>query len=148
MWHFNIVHVIKSPNLIDWLYWQFAAMNAENRGNGHTWRMPANLIADIWPQADHPLFVWCNYCFGTWDFIFTRHDRLKFLPSGDFKSRFLPLCWNKVSRKCWLSHAWYFFFFAIPSRRNLSLVSLLFNYRRFISIYIDCIEWVQSIDYP
>ena len=26
---------------------RFAAMSAENRGNGHTWRMPANLIADI-----------------------------------------------------------------------------------------------------
>ena len=26
---------------------QFAAINEENRGNGHTWRMPANLIADI-----------------------------------------------------------------------------------------------------
>ena len=29
-------HVIKSPNLLGWLYWQFAAINAENRGNGHT----------------------------------------------------------------------------------------------------------------
>ena len=48
MWHFNIVHVIKSPNLIDWLYWQFVAMSGENRGNWHTWLMPANLIADIW----------------------------------------------------------------------------------------------------
>ena len=25
----------------------FTAINVENRGNGHTWRMPANLIADI-----------------------------------------------------------------------------------------------------
>ena len=33
-------HVIKSPNLMGWLY-------VENRGNKHTWRMPANLIADI-----------------------------------------------------------------------------------------------------
>ena len=41
-------HVIKSPNLMDWLYRRFAAMNVENRGNGHTWRMPANLFADIW----------------------------------------------------------------------------------------------------
>ena len=41
-------HVIKSPNLMGWLYWRFAAINVENRGNGHTWRMPANLIADIW----------------------------------------------------------------------------------------------------
>ena len=38
----------KSPNLMGWLYWRFAAINVENRGNGHTWRMPANLIADIW----------------------------------------------------------------------------------------------------
>ena len=45
MWHFNIVHVIKSPNLIDWLNWQ---LSVENRGNGHTWQMPANLIADTW----------------------------------------------------------------------------------------------------
>ena len=37
----------KSPNLMGWLYWRFAAINVENRGNGHTWRMPANLIADI-----------------------------------------------------------------------------------------------------
>ena len=36
----------KSPNLMGWLYWRFAAINVENRGNGHTWRMPANLIAD------------------------------------------------------------------------------------------------------
>ena len=59
MWHFNLVpgfikrclqksHVIKSLNLIGWFYWWFAAMSAENRGNGHTWRMPASLIADIW----------------------------------------------------------------------------------------------------
>ena len=41
-------HVIKSPNLMGWLYWRFAAINVENRGNGHTWRMPANLIANIW----------------------------------------------------------------------------------------------------
>ena len=40
-------HVIKSPNLMGWLSWRFAAINVENRGNGHTWRMPANLIADI-----------------------------------------------------------------------------------------------------
>ena len=38
-------HVLKSPNLMGWLYWRFAAINVENRGNGHTWRMPANLIA-------------------------------------------------------------------------------------------------------
>ena len=43
-------HVIKSPDLMGWLYWRYAAMAIEvieNRGNGHTWRMPANLIADI-----------------------------------------------------------------------------------------------------
>ena len=40
-------HMIKSPNLMGWLYWRFAAINVENRGNGYTWRMPANLIADI-----------------------------------------------------------------------------------------------------
>ena len=40
-------HVIKSPNLIRWLYCRFAAINTENRGNVHTWRMLANLIADI-----------------------------------------------------------------------------------------------------
>ena len=39
-------HVIKSPNLLGWLHWRFAAINVENRGNGHTWRMPANLIDD------------------------------------------------------------------------------------------------------
>ena len=38
---------IKPPNLMGWLYWQFAAINVENRGNWHTWRMPANLIANI-----------------------------------------------------------------------------------------------------
>ena len=58
MWHFNLVPrlhrgafwkvVIKSANLISWLYWWFAGMSVENRGNGQTWRMPANLIADIW----------------------------------------------------------------------------------------------------
>ena len=61
MWHFNHVprlqvpllssilknHVIKSPNLISWLYWRFAAMSVRNRGNGHTRRFPANLIADF-----------------------------------------------------------------------------------------------------
>ena len=61
-WHFNLVprlqvpllssilknHVIKSPNLIGWFYWRFAAMSVKNRGNGHTRRLPANLIADIW----------------------------------------------------------------------------------------------------
>ena len=26
-------HVIKSPNLMGWLYWRFAAINVENRGN-------------------------------------------------------------------------------------------------------------------
>ena len=41
-------HEIKSPNLMGWLYWQFAAINIENRGNRHTWRMPTNLIANIW----------------------------------------------------------------------------------------------------
>ena len=41
-------HAIKSPNLMGWLYWRFAAIIVENRGNGHTWRMPANLVADIW----------------------------------------------------------------------------------------------------
>ena len=46
MCHFNIVYVIKPPNLIDLLYWQFAAMSVENGGNGQTWRMPAN-ISDI-----------------------------------------------------------------------------------------------------
>ena len=29
-------HVIKSLNLMGWLYWQFAAMTVENRGNEHT----------------------------------------------------------------------------------------------------------------
>ena len=61
MWHFNLVprlqapllssilknHVIKSPKLIGLLYWRFAAMCVKNRGNGHTRRLPANLIADI-----------------------------------------------------------------------------------------------------
>ena len=41
-------HVTKSPNLMGWLHWRFTAINIENRGNGHTWRIPANLIADIW----------------------------------------------------------------------------------------------------
>ena len=41
MCHFNIVHAIKPPNLIDLLNWQFAVMGVENRGNGHTWRMLA-----------------------------------------------------------------------------------------------------------
>ena len=36
----NWSHVIKSPNLISWLYWRFAALSVENRGNGHTWQMP------------------------------------------------------------------------------------------------------------
>ena len=40
--------MIKPPNLMGWLYWRFTAINVENRGNGHTWRMSANLIADIW----------------------------------------------------------------------------------------------------
>ena len=40
-------HVIKSPNLMGWLSCRFAAINVENRGNGRTWRMLANLIADI-----------------------------------------------------------------------------------------------------
>ena len=39
-------HEIKSPNLMGWLYWQFAAINVENRGNGHTWRMQTNLMAN------------------------------------------------------------------------------------------------------
>ena len=30
--------------MMGWLYWQFAAMTVENRGNEHTWRMPANLM--------------------------------------------------------------------------------------------------------
>ena len=38
-------HVINSPNLMGWVYWRFTAINLENRGNGHTWRVPANLIA-------------------------------------------------------------------------------------------------------
>ena len=38
---------IKSPNPMGWLYWRFAAMTVENHGNGHTWRMPANLIANM-----------------------------------------------------------------------------------------------------
>ena len=41
------IHVIKSPNLMGLLYWRFEVMTVENRGNGHTWRMPANLIADV-----------------------------------------------------------------------------------------------------
>ena len=40
----------KSPNLIGWLYWRFAAIKVENRGSGHTWPMPANLI----PISDMP----------------------------------------------------------------------------------------------
>ena len=40
-------HMMKSPNLMGWLYWRFAVINVENRGNGHTSRMPANSIADI-----------------------------------------------------------------------------------------------------
>ena len=36
--------VIKSPNLMGWLYWRFTAINAENRGNGHTWRMRRSAI--------------------------------------------------------------------------------------------------------
>ena len=40
-------HVIESLNLMGWLYWRFTAINVEDRDNGHTWRMPANLIADI-----------------------------------------------------------------------------------------------------
>ena len=35
----------KSPNLIGRLNWRFAAMSAQNRGNGRTRRIPANLIA-------------------------------------------------------------------------------------------------------
>ena len=27
-------HVIKSPNLMGWLYWRFTAINIENPGNG------------------------------------------------------------------------------------------------------------------
>ena len=27
-------HVLKSPNLMGWLYWRFAAINVENRGTG------------------------------------------------------------------------------------------------------------------
>ena len=41
-------HDIKLPNLMGWLYWRFAVMSVGNRGNRHTWRMPANLNADIW----------------------------------------------------------------------------------------------------
>ena len=40
-------HVIKSANLMGWLYWRFAATNVENRGNEHTWRMLAKIIADV-----------------------------------------------------------------------------------------------------
>ena len=40
-------HVVKSPNLMGWLYWRFAAINVENRGNGHTWRLPTNLASQI-----------------------------------------------------------------------------------------------------
>ena len=40
-------HMITSPNPMGWLYWRFAAMTVGNRGNGHTWLMPAILIADI-----------------------------------------------------------------------------------------------------
>ena len=36
-------HVIKSPNLMGWVYWRFAAINVENRGNDHTWPMPAKI---------------------------------------------------------------------------------------------------------
>ena len=43
-------HVIKSPNLMGWLYWRFAAINVENRGIGHAWRMPVNLS----PISDMP----------------------------------------------------------------------------------------------
>ena len=53
-------HVIRSPNLMGWLYsvyWRFAAMTVENRGNEHTWRMPANLIADRGDQRIKSLSV-------------------------------------------------------------------------------------------
>ena len=59
-------HVIKSPNLMGWLYWRFADINVENRGNGHNWRMPANLIADIWHvryrRLNLPAFANCANC--------------------------------------------------------------------------------------
>ena len=41
-------YVIKLPNMMGWLYWRFVVMSVENRGNGHTWGMPVNLIPDIW----------------------------------------------------------------------------------------------------
>ena len=40
-------HVVISTNLIGYFYWQLSMERGENRGNGQTWRMPANLIADI-----------------------------------------------------------------------------------------------------
>ena len=43
-------HVIKSPNLMGWLYWRFAAINVENRGIGNAWRMPVKLS----PISDMP----------------------------------------------------------------------------------------------
>ena len=41
-------HVIISPNLIGQFYWRLAVEREKNRGNGQTWRVPANLIANIW----------------------------------------------------------------------------------------------------
>ena len=65
-------HVIKSPNLMGWLCWRFTAINIENRENGHTWRMPANLIADIWHGFHTPIAAIGenrNRCTGhTWRF--------------------------------------------------------------------------------
>ena len=69
-------HVIKSPNPISRLYWRFAAMSVENRGDGHIWRMPANLIADIWHARYRRFYTPipaigenCNRCTGhTWRF--------------------------------------------------------------------------------
>ena len=40
-------HVVISTNLIGYFYWQLSMERGENRGNGQTWRMPANLITDI-----------------------------------------------------------------------------------------------------
>ena len=49
-------HVIKSPNLIGWLYWRFTAINVEHRGNGHTWRIQSP-ISDIPDISDFNLYA-------------------------------------------------------------------------------------------
>ena len=78
-------HVIKSPNLTGWLYWRSAAINVENRVNGYTWRMPANLIADIWHARYRRFYTPIaaisenrNRCTGhTWRFSRSRRSAYK-----------------------------------------------------------------------